>query len=201
MWSNIIKIIFFYINNTNIKYLCFIIKYLCFIGIMSFFSLSLDMVGVWLFGVTFLDLSFIDLLCVFLFVVSLYTVVTYFLPQYRRDNVFFSILSMFIILCLLHLLTREFNFFIIRLIQFLRIFYKVILILNKIYWEEATKERAQFKKIITDFLEEGDNSFTARKEYFQKMSDLNVKIEKRKNRLKEKTVQFLWYNFKKIFKL
>jgi len=159
------------------------------------------MAGVKLFGKIFLDLSITDLFFFSIFISITYIVITYFLPKYRRDNVFISILSMFIILCFLHLVLREFNFFIIRITQFLRIFFKVMILLNKIYWKEASKERAKFRQIINDFLEEGDDSFTARKAYFQKVSDLNGEIEKRKNHLKKKTLEFLWFNFKKIFKL
>ena len=192
MWSSIIKGTSF-IKNSNIKYLCFI-------GIMSFFSMVLDKIGVWLFGVKFLDWSVIELFYSSVFVISIFRIITYFLPQYKRNKIFIIVLSMFIILCSLHLIFREFNYFIIHFIQFLRIFYKVILRLNRTHWEEAEKEKAQFRKIIMDFLKEGDNSFTAKEEYFQKKSDLNAKIEKRKNHLKEETEELLWYNFKKIFK-
>ena len=168
-------------------------------SLQKFFTLSailiitmiIDLIGVKLFGEFFLNLSVFNLLFFTVFIIIVYILFIYFLPKYRNDNTFISVLSIFVLCCIMHLILREFNYFIIRIIQFLRFFTQLLMNLNKTYWLEAAKERAKFKIIISDFLDDDDNSFKARKAYFQKISDLNGKIEERKNHLKKKTLELV----------
>ena len=117
----------------------------------------------------------LDDLFIFTIIVTIfYGIITFIKPKYRCDNIFFSILFMFFIYCVIHIFSNVPRNFIYNLYEFYKICHMSFIHASNVYYFNGLVDTIDYDNLLAEY-ELNNKTLKAQKDFFIGIEDIKKK--------------------------